>query len=778
MAFWLWSILSLMSVIGVLLVVPDFVHSGTGQWSALLAVLAMVFGLLGVLIARPNRYFLGVKPIVCTLFFVVSIGCFGFRTYQYHANHTYVTAPIHQALTPLVVEADVQIMQLSDSPYNPALGMAYRQKAFLTNIRPHSQDSTSTNIFGFESKPRLDETPLPTTLTVLLTAPIYKSTKPQSDPLLALTTIGVGDTQHMTLRLKPILPNESSGFDSYRWLLTRHIQAQADILAVNESVPTSLSTKQRFLVALERFREHYRLMFYERYQDNLSPSVAVLLSLLTGDRALIDGQTKNLYQYGGISHLLAISGSHVLFLAIVLAKLVIIIANRFSFVYRYVSARQLRFVVMVIASMTYALFTGFEVPAVRTVLMLVFVGLVRLWLLRISPFSSLMAVALVMIAFDPYVVWQAGFWLSFVAVGLLMAYDSKDKRSNFWGMASQLLLLQAYIFLAMLPISLLLFDKVSTWGLVVNLFAVGIFGYLIVPLNLLAGVLSLISMPIANAIWWLALSVLDAVHATLTTMALLFGRTWLYTPMSVAIVLLFALVVWAIINKLIPKSLAILPLFVAVCALANHEPSPQARLAYIPSAQKQVKQILLSHQDHAWLILSSTTKGYLIDDVKLADKLQDELGQLGIKQLSGILIQNNNQALLRVAGRISLEMPTSRLLWAGKSQQIGNLIANHCQAGQTIDLQGLRLDIATGWQFGDDNLTVCNAQVAVDTPIWVDGEQTTSILINASFDETIWQLYAMMCHGQQHPKPTILMGQTQLSDELLTQLGNPKLMNH
>lgn len=59
----------------------------------------------------------------------------------------------------------------------------------------------------------------------------------------------------------------------------------------------------------------------------------------------------------------------------------------------------------------------------------------------------------------------------------------------------------SYWFVAMLPISIFLFGKVSLWGLVVNLGAIGLFSAVIVPLNLLAGVLFAIVPPVADLLW-------------------------------------------------------------------------------------------------------------------------------------------------------------------------------------------------------------------------------------------------------------------------------------
>ena len=66
----------------------------------------------------------------------------------------------------------------------------------------------------------------------------------------------------------------------------------------------------------------------------------------------------------------------------------------------------------------YALFSGWSVPAQRTVLMLAAVGLLRLWRHWPWPWVWLFACAAV-VPVDRASQTQAGFWLSFVAVGVL-----------------------------------------------------------------------------------------------------------------------------------------------------------------------------------------------------------------------------------------------------------------------------------------------------------------------------------------------------------------------
>lgn len=786
MAFWLWAIMAVTSVMGVLLVAPTHID-GTmlyhTHWGVVFAFLAIGFGLVAVNVARSNAFFVGVRSVVCTILFVLSVGCFGLRAYQQYAHHTHTALPVLTAPTPLVVTAKVQIFELSDSLYNPALGLSYRQRAVLTDIRPYTPKSTgdTANPFGFEGTITPTITDLPDTLTVLLHAFPHRLTKNRpTDPLAQLSGLGVGKEVQMTVQLSPVLPDEQAGFDSFRWLLTRHIHAKADIITLESpaTTMTNLGVVDGFGVAVERLRERYRLVFYEKFQKSQDNSTAIMLSLLTGDRALIDKPTKELYQYGGISHLLAISGTHVLFLAIVLANVATWLGNLRPSIYQHLPKWQLRFGVMVVVSLLYALFTGFEVPAVRTVYMLVAVGLMRWLLFRLSSLVSLVVVGLFMIALDPFVVWQAGFWLSFVAVAILMAYENDNKNKGLKQEFIKLIKLQTYVFVAMLPISLLLFGKVSLLGLVVNLFAVGLFGFVIVPINLLAGVVYFVVPSLANGLWSLGVALLDGLHAVMGVLSLVVGRSWLHTPVSVGVVLLFGLAFWVVRTGILPKSFAVLPVFVAGCAVFVPSGAVSSGVFVLANSDTSVVSILVQNEQSAWLVLSNTpNKSRPVLDEKLANEVLDGLQKQGIKRLSGIIIQNDNQALARMAGRISLEMPVHRLLWAGGDLTVGRLTAQTCQADTSIDLPNGTLQILTGWQeISDKSMHTCNVAVLAKSPMRVADGEEMSVLINAS-DDKIWQVYHLMCanQGQGAIVPTAVVGQA-LSDEMMTKFGQPMLI--
>src|SRR5205085_7660309 len=142
----------------------------------------------------------------------------------------------------------------------------------------------------------------------------------------------------------------------------------------------------------------------------------------------------------------------------------------------------------------YAVFSGWGVPSQRTVLMLATVTALRLGARQWPwPWVWLLACAVV-VAADPWSLTQAGFWLSFVAVGVLFAsgppsHDGKDTPTRlarrFGRMLAAMAREQAVVTVALTPLSLLLFNQVSVVGLLANFLAIPWVTLVVTPLGLL-----------------------------------------------------------------------------------------------------------------------------------------------------------------------------------------------------------------------------------------------------------------------------------------------------
>ncbi|WP_049237479.1 ComEC/Rec2 family competence protein [Moraxella canis] len=710
----------------------------------------------------------------------------------------YVAYELHTPSARYIVSADAHIHTLSDDVYDEVLGTSFRQVATLHNLKPvtasthHASHLKIYNPFGGFDHDRLEglnqrdleKLNAMEGMTVLLSAnPNFTKAD-----LSTLTEVQPATRLATQIVITPIDKTPSaSGFDTNQWLRTRHVHAQANILSVDEITPLEAeSFFQQFYFRLERFRYQLRAHFYQDWHE-LSASEAqaraVSLSLMTGDRALIDKNTKELYQLAGISHLLAISGTHVLFLAVILSALVTFLTDKFAQrIYTHLPRWQIRMMVMVAASLVYALFTGFDVPAVRTVYLLIAAWLVRYLILPAGMISMLAWVALVMIWLDPYVLWQAGFWLSFIAVLLLMRYETSkidmmdhtrqtQGRLERWGFEfRQATRLQFWLFFSMLPVSILLFGKVSIWGLVVNLFAIGLFGFVIVPINLIAGAFFGILPELSQILWGASSAVLYWLHD-----ALYFGLSsqigglgaWLYAPFGMAGFLLSFMVVglWILPNVL-PRALIILPV-VAMIFLVLPKQTPRFELIILPSDTPNISQALLiyhnDHQQKHWLILNDLGANTL--RANHTQTLTDQLYRLGAARhgIDGVIVQSPSSIFLPVVGQLAKALPVHRFWQAGNHEPLANIHHTPCSAGLHWQSEGISIKALTGWhEISDERVQHCEIEVLADLPLSapdlredetesdlgqadVATSNQTQLIISTNREPLLWQLWDMLC---------------------------------
>lgn len=668
------------------------------------------------------------------------------------------------------VQALVTIEGISDSVYDDVTNSGYRQVAIISDISPLVSDLTAkeldratidyfTDIKNSLSRNKLSDSVLNKSIDnnikyrMLLNA--YPKSSSKSSQMIDLNRLQPGDRLFMTLMLTPLATSEQalnnpSGFDSYRWLRARHIDGVANIVATS-TLPFALdefpaldanshSYLKRFRTRIDQGRWQLRQHFYQDWAAQTTAAQqakAVTLSLLTGDRSLINRDTKDLYQLAGISHLLAISGTHVLFLAIMLAGAVVLLLNRlYPALYRHIPRWQVRWWVMISAAFIYALFTGFDVPAARTAWMLLAIGLIRLTLLPIGTMRVLLALAVLMAWFDPYVLWQAGYWLSFIAVALLLKYDdasqsdkslshrdikySRSLLMKVWLTGKRVFKLQCWLFITLLPITLLLFAKALLWGLVINLFAIGLFGWVIVPLNLLAGLCYLIWPSLANSIWALVIAIIASLHdliAWLTSLPAL-SEAWLYTPVNMAILLmmLLALLPWLLPRGFISRWLVLPPLTLLMMTVyANQQSLATSPTLYIlPTGDPYISAAILQYPIMSSEIGSiegkdnktKSAKGsvsllFLADHrpnatrtmpsnltaEKLSATLEQQLRTLSIKRLEGLIVQTSSAGLTSTltasdAGK-KIKPDTSELLPMTVAQISQRLpISQYWQAGR------------------------------------------------------------------------------------------------
>jgi competence protein ComEC len=272
------------------------------------------------------------------------------------------------------------------------------------------------------------------------------------------------------------------GFDFELSQWERGVQATGYVRAGPKD-PAPQRLGQTFLHPVEWARGEVRDRIFERMADRQAAGLTA--ALVVGDQQAIDRADWDVFRATGVAHLMSISGLHVTMFAWGAACLVGWLWRRSGRLCQWVSAPGAGLIGGLLLAGGYALFSGWGVPSQRTVLMLTTVGLLRLSGLRWPwPQVWLLACAVVLLA-DPWACLQAGFWLSFVAVGVLFATDVTEHntraRSRFDALQA-MLREQWVITLALTPLTLLLFGQVSLVGLLANAVAIPWVTLVVTPL--------------------------------------------------------------------------------------------------------------------------------------------------------------------------------------------------------------------------------------------------------------------------------------------------------
>lgn len=354
----------------------------------------------------------------------------------------------------------------------------------------------------------------------------YGGVKPAADGVMALQRLPAdlrpGERWQWNVRLKaPHGHANPHGFDFELWLWEQGLQATGYVRAgVRDPPPQRLARTGSHPV--EQARHAVRAAIFARVAD--ARLAGIVAALVVGDQGAIARADWDVFRATGVAHLMSISGLHVTMFAWAAAAMLGVLWRRSGRLCLAMPAQHAAIVGGIACAAGYALFSGWGVPAQRTVLMLATAGLLRLgardwpW-----PLVWLLACTVVTVV-DPWALTQPGFWLSFVAVGVLFASGPAHApapagaaRRLVSGLR-KLLREQWVVTLALTPLSLLLFGQVSVIGLVANLLAIPWVTLVVTPLGL-AGVL----LP---PLWTLAAAAVALLGEVLRACAALPFATW------------------------------------------------------------------------------------------------------------------------------------------------------------------------------------------------------------------------------------------------------------
>lgn len=309
--------------------------------------------------------------------------------------------------------------------------------------------------------------------------------------------------------------------------------------------------------------------------DQLLPpqDAGIYRALLTGDKSAMDEDIRSLYQENGIAHILAVSGLHLSILGL----------GVYELLRRFGRSKAASGSVAALLIISYGILTGCSGSALRAVLMLLLRFLAAAVGRSYDMLTAMAAAALFLLWKEPFMLFSAGFQLSFLAVlaiGLRHALPA-PKHPLLEG-----LWLSFYLQLLTLPVILFHYFRFPLYGIFLNLIVLPLMGCVIYSGVFGVGLFGLseklATIAVGGGHWILRLYTLLCTHcAALPYSSLLLGRPSMHSILLYYTAL--GIVTWALAERhaaersglaacRLPLPCIVLPLLLSMLCLPAKQP--------------------------------------------------------------------------------------------------------------------------------------------------------------------------------------------------------------
>lgn len=253
-----------------------------------------------------------------------------------------------------------------------------------------------------------------------------------------------------------------------------------------------------------KFKSFIENLFYSNMSEE---NANIILSIILGDKNYLDKDLYSNIQKIGLAHVFAVSGLHIGILYSVFLKFLCICGLN----------KKTSWIITWIILWTYGYFIGFPISVLRSLLMFTFLFGAELLYRKYNTINSIVISALILLIYNPFYLFDAGFQLSFMAAFTLIIYNKYLKpnikiKNKLLSSILLYLVIQVFTY----PILSYYFNYLSIVGILYNLLMLPVFSFvtifsflcvfvgsisrytIVVPLMIADKLLSIISFYITN----------------------------------------------------------------------------------------------------------------------------------------------------------------------------------------------------------------------------------------------------------------------------------------
>ena len=237
-----------------------------------------------------------------------------------------------------------------------------------------------------------------------------------------------GERWRFRVRLRPVHGQANpGGYDLELQRFAQGITTQGYVRETGFNARTDHEVGVRAGVAARILQ--WRQSIADRLQQNQHlQHPGILTALIIGATQGLDDATWDLLALTGTTHLLVVSGLHVGLIAtmgyavsrMLLRYLPWCFPRLMTGLLHWQPAQRFAAVAAMLSALIYSLLAGFSLPTQRALVMTTVLLLGRSGRYRLRSSQSLILAATLVLMFNPLAIWEAGFWMSFVAVAALL----------------------------------------------------------------------------------------------------------------------------------------------------------------------------------------------------------------------------------------------------------------------------------------------------------------------------------------------------------------------
>lgn len=232
-----------------------------------------------------------------------------------------------------------------------------------------------------------------------------------------------------------------------------------------------------------------RFLLQKHIEETFPESLfAEAQALIIGLQDHVDDEMRRAYQKLGITHLFAISGLHIGILSFLFYEGLLRLNIR----------REFATILLMIVLPLYAILAG-SAPSVWRAVIVVELIIISKWKRQLSIDDALAISFIGFVLVEPWVIYQIGFQLSYLATASLI-YSSRFLSSiaSWW---KQSFFITFVCQLIVYPLLLFHFYELSISSFIVNIIYVPLFSFVIIPINILLLIFSFLPSSIVNIVF-------------------------------------------------------------------------------------------------------------------------------------------------------------------------------------------------------------------------------------------------------------------------------------